>query len=63
MLEKVTVIWIQSVLEALPVDLTTVKQIIRRPVVTGIVLPIAVLRVSNDIYNFFVELERINNWK
>ena len=54
MWEKVTVIWTLNVLEHLSVDQTTVEQIIRRLVVTGMALLIAVLVVSNIISNLFM---------
>ena len=49
MWEKGTVIRTLSVLEALSVEQTIVEQIILPRVVTGIVLPIAVLSVSNTV--------------
>lgn len=51
--EKVTVIQTQSVLETLSVEQTIVEQNIRRLVVTGIFLLIAV-NVINTIYNLSV---------
>ena len=54
MWEKVTVIWTLNVLEHLSVDQTTVEQIIRRWVVTGMDLLIAVLVVSHTTSNMFM---------